>query len=157
MPSIVMLYYINHSTGKHWHTEWIFLSLISSILSHWITKTQTLHEYRKNLQITWPLPHNSQFPGKYLNRTCWTTCKIIMWFPIFQWWILKNYLIFKQIWHLNSTTATIIINHNPLSTKNNVKLISWSYYLTTDHTAFYQTGLKNSISHNTISIHVSFA
>jgi hypothetical protein len=38
----------------------------------------------------------------------------------------KSSLIFKRIWYSNSTTATIIINYNPQSTENNVKLISWS-------------------------------
>ena len=65
-------------------------------------------------------------------------------------------LIFKQIWYSTSTTAAVIRNCYPESTKNNVKLISWSYYFTTDHTTFYQTGHKNSVSHNIIYLHKSF-
>jgi len=96
-------------------------------------------------------PLQFQIFGKELQRTCWTTRKIIRWSPFFRWQITKkSSLIFKQIWYSTSTTAAVIRNHYPESTENNVKLISWSYYCTSDHTTFYQIGHKkfNLPQHN---------
>jgi len=118
---------VNSDIWTEYFCHWFPVFSVTGLQKHCIY----INIQRPAYNTTPPFP----IIGKELHRTCWTTCKITRWSPFFTQWITRKFFSYIQTnWYSTSTTAAVIRNHYPESTKNYVKLISWSYYFTTDHT-----------------------